>query len=156
MNSTASKVTVVIVALVVGVAGGFYGGMKYQQGKTPAATAARTGATGAAGAAGRRFGFGGAGASGANSSLVSGQIISQNSNSITVQSSDGSTKMVILPGSASILKTDQGSASDLTVGTNVMVVGTSNSDGSVTAQNVQIRPAGFGTSTPASTRTPAQ
>lgn len=37
-------------------------------------------------------------------------------------------------------KTATGSASDITVGQNVVAFGSANSDGSVTAQNIQLNP----------------
>lgn len=41
-------------------------------------------------------------------------------------------------------KTVTGSADDLTVGQNVMAIGSQNTDGSVSATSIQIRPAGQG------------
>ena len=71
---------------------------------------------------------------------VTGEIISQDDKSITVKMTDGSTKIVILADSTSYTKTDTGSKADLKVGSQVGVFGTDNSDGSITAQNIQLNP----------------
>ncbi len=71
---------------------------------------------------------------------VVGEIISKDDKSITVKMADGSTKIVILSDSTTYSKTDTGSRDDLNVGTQVGVFGTDNSDGSVSAQNVQLNP----------------
>ncbi len=73
--------------------------------------------------------------------FVGGQIISKDASSITVQlPNNGGSKIVILAPSSQVLKSTAGTVDDLAVGTNVIVNGTANADGSVTAQNVQIRP----------------
>lgn len=118
--------------------GGFYGGMKYQQSKTPVRTAG-----GAAGAFARRTGAGGNGAS-----FVSGEVLSVDSNTITVKLQNGGSQNVILAPSTQYGKMVSGSSTDVAVGTSIIATGSSNSDGSITAQNVQIRtststPAGF-------------
>jgi hypothetical protein len=126
-------VTLLVVAVVVGAAG-FYGGMKYQQSKS--------GAGRQFGAQGGR-GFGGSGAGGANGGRfrpVTGAILSSDANSLTVKLTDGSTKIVLLTSSTQINKAQKAAQSDLTVGTQVAVFGTNNTDGSVTAQNVQLNP----------------
>jgi len=71
---------------------------------------------------------------------VVGEIISQDDKSITVKISDGSTKIVILSDSTTYSKTDTGIKEDLKIGGQIGVFGTENSDGSVTAQNVQLNP----------------
>lgn len=121
-----------IVALLIGGAAGFFGGMQYQKGKTVANFQAGNGTF----QRGNRIGVGRPG--GANGMAVRGQIISADNNSITVKMMDGSTKIVILGSTSVIAKTTTASASDLVNGANVIVFGTTNSDGSVTAQNVQI------------------
>ena len=134
-------VTLVVVAVVF-AGGGFFGGVKYQQTKKPAAVAGRTGAFtgGAGGFAGRRAG----GANGA--SFVSGQVLSEDSSSITVKNMAGGSQIVILAPSTQYRKAVDGAASDVAVGSMVTITGSTNSDGSLTAQSVQIRAA---TSTPA-------
>jgi hypothetical protein len=87
----------------------------------------------------------------AGSDFLAGQVLSKDANGITVQlmnnvpggnstSTSTGSKIVIISGSTAISKYDAGTSADLAVGQQVVVTGTDNSDGSVTAQNVQIRP----------------
>jgi len=59
---------------------------------------------------------------------------------ITVKLPDGSSKIILLSEKTSINKASEGSVADLVVGEKVAVFGTTNTDGSVTAQNIQINP----------------
>lgn len=138
-----------IVALLVGGGAGFFGGMQYQKSQIPV-----RGQFGANGTFTRGAGTGGRG--GANGGAVRGTIISKDSNSITVKLQDNSTKIVILSSSTMIGKSTQGTIDDVTNGSNVMVFGTTNSDGTVTAQLVQVggmmfggRPSGSPAASPA-------
>lgn len=129
-----------IITLVLGLAAGFFIGMKYQQGQTG------TGRGG--GQFAQRFGQGQQGLR-----PVAGQILSVDDTGITVKARDGSSKIVIISSSTSIDKPTQASKSDLKQGDMVAVFGTQNADGSVTAQNVQINPAfRMGGSQPAPTQ----
>ncbi|HSX18772.1 MAG TPA: DUF5666 domain-containing protein [Candidatus Saccharimonadales bacterium] len=121
----------VLVALVVGGAA-FFGGMKYQQSKRMAGGqfGARQGANG------QRQGPGGNG----NNRPIAGQITAIADNSITVKLMDGTSKIVILSDSTSINKAATATKGDLTNGENVAVFGMTNTDGSVTAQNIQLNP----------------
>ncbi len=80
---------------------------------------------------GPQAGFGG---------MVMGEIISQDENSITVKIQDGSTKIVILGDSTTYSKSQSIEKSELSTGNQVRVFGSANSDGSITAQNVQLNP----------------
>lgn len=71
---------------------------------------------------------------------VRGQVISSDDKSITVKQADGSSRIVLFSGSTSIIKAATGSASDLKNGEEVMVFGSTNSDGSMTAQNIEVNP----------------
>lgn len=135
MNKTI--ITAIVVAIIFG-GGGFYGGMQYASGQKSPLTTQRPGHFGGRGGGNFVPGQGGANS---NASFVSGQITAKNGNSLTIQSRDGSSKIVILSGSTAVGKSVSGSLSDLATGQNVMITGTTNSDGSVTAENVQIRPA---------------
>jgi len=129
-------ITTIVIAVVVGAAG-FFGGYKFAQSKTPASRAGQFAAAGRTGAAG------GNAARRAGGGFTSGQIISSDSKSITVQlPNNGGSKIVFYAPSTQINKPTTVDASQLTTGSNVIVTGTANSDGSITAQNIQIRPAG--------------
>ena len=129
--------TTIIVALVVGGAS-FYGGMRYQQ--------MRRGNFAGQFAQGGNFrGANGTGAprgNGGGFMPVNGEIISSDDKTMTVKLQDGSSKIVILSDSTNINKAESGSKTDLTAGTKVLVFGQTNSDGSVTAQSVQLNPMG--------------
>ncbi|MDO8497568.1 MAG: DUF5666 domain-containing protein [bacterium] len=119
----------IIVAVVVG-AGSFFGGMKYQQTKV---AGFRQGGQGFAKGGGNTQGRTGQGRP------VAGEITDSDATSITVKMMDGSTRIVILSEKTQINKASAGSKSDLTKGEQVAVFGTQNSDGSVTAQNIQLK-----------------
>jgi len=77
---------------------------------------------------------------GRNGNGAAGTILSVDTNSMTVKLADGGSKIVLLTGSTSINKATESAMSDLTVGETVSAFGTTNSDGSITASNVQINP----------------
>ena len=127
----------VIVLLIVG-GGAFYGGMSYAASQTPARSNFAAGTGGAGGFAGR--GAGGTRTGG----FTAGTIVANSNGTISIQQQNGSSTEIVLVGpSTQILKTTAGSASDLSVGTMVTITGTGNSDGSMTANSIQIRPAGL-------------
>jgi hypothetical protein len=121
-----------IIVAVVAAGAGFFGGMQYQKSQVPTGAArmgnfsGRTGATGSA----NRNGF----------RPVTGSITAADDTSITVKLQDGSSKIVIVGASAQINKATAATKTDLAIGHTVMVVGTQNTDGSVTAQSIQLDP----------------
>lgn len=138
-NKTRGNNTVISVVVTLIIAGGlgFYGGMKYQENKFANSFSEMRG-TGQF--PGRLSG------QDTNTNLpsreglepVNGEIISSDENSITVKLNDGSTKIVFLADSTTINKAEIGSMDDLAEGETVMVMGTTNSDGSVNAQSIQL------------------
>lgn len=127
---------IVVVALVVG-GGSFYAGMQYGKGQTSAGTqgfgqggSGRTGGNGSR--SGRNFGTGG--------SMLTGSVLSLTGNTLTIKNRDGSTRIVLFSDSTTIGKQVAGQLGDVAVGSDVSIFGTSNTDGSVTASNIQIRP----------------
>ena len=121
------------VLIVLAAVGGFLGGMQYQKGN---ATSNFT--QGNNGTFRQRSGM--TGQNGQNFRPVRGQVLSLDNNSLTVKLSDGSTKIIVLSGSTAFLKATKVSQSDLKTGDTVNVIGTQNSDGSLTAQDIQINP----------------
>ena len=107
----------------------FYVGTRYAGNTIPS----RASVTGA---------FGGGTRTGANrGGLVNGEIIAKDDHSITIKMQDGSTKIVFISNSTQVSKSVSGTLTDLANQVNVTANGTPNSDGSVTAQFIQIRPA---------------
>lgn len=122
-----------IITATVGVLA-FFGGMKYQQTKAADQNFFRDQMRNRQGNITGQVRFGNTGRP------VVGEIILSDENSITVKLEDGSSKIVFLPDTAVISKTDTGEKTDLRNGMRVGVFGTENSDGSMTAQNVQLNP----------------
>ena len=127
MKKNMIKMLVIIVAVVVAA---FYGGMKYQESRLPAFRGQFGGMMGQLNSRGNRTGF----------RPVAGEIISFDDKSITVKLQDGSSKIILISDKTSINKADQGSKTDLKNGEQVAVFGSENSDGSITAQNIQLNP----------------
>ncbi|OHA27457.1 MAG: hypothetical protein A3C06_03370 [Candidatus Taylorbacteria bacterium RIFCSPHIGHO2_02_FULL_46_13] len=135
-----NKIVAGIAGVVVIVGLAFYGGMAY--GKSASPTRGQFGngqlmgnLDGARGSL-TKGGMNGGG-------ITFGEIISKDAGSVTIKMQDGSTKIVLVATSTQIMKSLTGSLNDLTNGINVTITGTTNSDGSVSAQSVQIRPEGF-------------
>lgn len=130
-----NKNIAMLLVAVVFAGSGFYAGIKYQTSKAPVRGAGFTAFTG--GNAGIGRGRGGAGLNG-----TFGQVISKTDASITVQLMDGSSKIVFVSGTTPVAKQAAGTLTDVSVGSNIAVTGTANSDGSITASQIQLRPTG--------------
>lgn len=125
--------TVVGFAVIAGAA--FFGGMKFQESKQPGFT--RQGTVGSmsdlrngvrTGGVGRGF------------RPVAGEILRADDTSVTVKLEDGGSRIVILTDKTTINKAEEGSRMDLKPGEKIAVYGTENTDGSVSAQNIQLNP----------------
>jgi len=126
------KTIPIIIAIVIVVAGGtFYCGMKYQESKLPKGLAGRNfqNIGGLNGSTGQR-----------NSNFSNGEIISKDDKSITIKLRDGGSKIIFLSDSTKITKQADGSSDDFEVGKSIMVGGKQNSDGSITADTIQLNP----------------
>jgi hypothetical protein len=81
------------------------------------------------------------GGSASGNGLLSGTVASKDSGSITLNTRDGSSHVVLITPDTTVSKSVSGSQSDVTVGSTIIVTGTTNSDGSVSASSIQLRPA---------------
>ncbi|MDR3558293.1 MAG: hypothetical protein P4L61_02050 [Candidatus Pacebacteria bacterium] len=143
------KSTQVISAIVIAAV--FFGAgwlIKGSASASTSSTAARSGASGFTGTAGSFAGAAGARTGRtAGAGLVAGTVVAVDPTSISIalpnststSATTGSTVVLYSTGT-SVLKSVIGSPADLSVGENVTVQGTSNSDGSMSATAIQIRP----------------
>ncbi len=143
-HDTSHKSYMILGALII-AALGFFSGMKYQDYKISKSRSnfgegqffrREVGGPNGGGTQNRQGGNGRF----VNGGAVAGEIINMDDKSITVKMPDGSTKIVILTDTTSYSKSESGSKNDLKVGTKIGALGTANSDGSVTAQNIQLNP----------------
>ncbi len=152
------KVFPIVVIIILVGAGSFYGGMKYDQSKNPRANR-NTGGLANLSPEERQTRlqqFGAIGQSGgtrdtqANGGFATGEIISKDEKSLTIKLQNGGSKIVFFSDSTPIMKTASGTSQDLTTGKQVTITGTTNQDGSLSAQSIQLRP-----NLPASSSAPA-
>ncbi len=133
----------IAVVIIIG-AGSFYGGLVYGSRKSGGANNANFSQNRRPG--GFQQGNFQARRSGANGNFVSGKIVKKDDTSLTLemQAPETGSKLVLLTPGVQVMKTASGSLSDLAVDERVTVIGTSNQDGSLTAQSIQLRPEGSG------------
>lgn len=127
INTTMWSVIVVVVALI-----SFWGGTKYG---APSATVSQNGFSRTGGQGVRT------GGRMQNGGFISGAIVSKDDKSITVKAQDGSSRFIFFSNTTKIMKSTDGTLTDLMVGKDVTANGTPNSDGSITAQSIQLRTA---------------
>jgi pectate lyase len=118
------------------------GSIGYYVGSHRASTAAnmRQGMMGQAGL-GARGGF----ARGANGGMVNGSVVSLTDNVLTLKARDGGSRVILFTAGTKVTKSVDGARTDVKDGVNVVILGTQNTDGSITAETVQIRPDGTST-----------
>lgn len=123
-----------IIIITIAGAGTFWGGMKYQQSKQPSrddfqvmremrqSNSMPTALHG----------------QGEGSGMIRGEIISQDEEGITIKLPDDSSKIVLISENTEINKATEATPDDLTTGDQIMVFGRTNSDGSISAAQIQL------------------
>lgn len=132
----------VIAAVILLVGGGaFYGGMKFGEANA-AKNAPRFGTFDRGTQRGTQNGaFGGRMMGGTRGDdFANGEIIAKDAQSITIKLRDGGSRIVFLPETATVSKMTTGTRDDLSVGIRIMATGSKNTDGSLTAKNLQLLP----------------
>lgn len=122
-----------LTVLVVVAVGSFYVGTVTAKNNTP--TRGQFIGSGMMGENGQYSGMRGARGGG----VTAGAVISKDATSITVKAQDGSTKIVLISPSTLVTKSATGTIDELVVDKEVVVTGKANTDGSITAQSVQLR-----------------
>ena len=113
-----------VVALIIGLGAGYFGGNALHR----APQGQRVG--------GGSFPMGGRG--GMMGGLLTGTVAAKDATSITINTRDGSSHVVLLTSGTTVSRSVSGSESDISVGSTVLVTGTANSDGSISATLVQL------------------
>ena len=126
------KIFLIIIGVVI-VSGVFYGGMRYGQSQKSFQSLR----------GGDRpvMGTGNIGMKTMNrDGFISGKIIAKDNQSITLEIRDLGSKIVFYSDQTGIEKSVQGDSADFEIGVSVTVTGTTNEDGSMTAQSIRLRP----------------
>ncbi len=145
------RIVLSIVVLVVVAGGSFYGGMVYGQGQAQAQFAARRQAFGQGGL----FLTQGQGAAQPPGGMLFGQIEQIGDGVLTIKDNNGKQTQVHVTDTTLIEKNMSVSLADLAPGETVIVSGSRESDGGITARSVRVAPAGrFGAGGPGATPTP--
>lgn len=140
MFTRSQIINIVILVLLVG-AGSFFGGMTY-------------GKSGRSQGAFRPEGFGNIDmanktpvtANGQPRSMTTnrntaiGEIIAKDNQSITVKIRDGGSTIILTSESMTVTQMASATTDALAIGTSILVTGTANDDGSITATTIQIQP----------------
>jgi len=120
-------------ALIIGIGIGYFGGNAIR----PVSTMQNARGNFTAGAFNGTRGTGGV----AGGGILSGTVAKQDEGSITLNTRDGSSHIVLITPATTVQKSVEGSLTDVAVGSTVMVTGSTNSDGSISASSIQLRPA---------------
>jgi hypothetical protein len=130
---------IILVVIIIVGAGVFYGGMKYGQSKTSSGNPSGQNFQNLTPEQRQQLSQNRAGRGGNGENFLSGEVISKDQQSLTIKMPDGSSNIIFFSDSTKVSKTIDGATSDIETGKQIMVSGSQNSDGSYTAQTIQIR-----------------
>ena len=118
---------IIAIAVVIIVAGSFYGGMVYAKSQSVRGFNPQSFRTGQG--------------DNRNANGISmGDIIAKDDKSITIKLTNGSSKIIFYSDTTEISKFVSGTTQDLEIGQSINITGAANQDGSLTATTIQIRP----------------
>lgn len=130
---------IILVCLAI-TGGAFYGGLQYAKANVKPGQANQLVRMQGQGMRGGQGMPGGVGANRNMGGFTVGEVLSKDANSLVIKLSDGGSKIVFFSASTTVSKMADGSMEDVVQGTNIMITGSSNQDGSVTAKTLQLRP----------------
>lgn len=125
-----------VIALVVGIGIGYFGSTSLGATKSPTRMGNAAFTT-----RGAMMGGNFAGRNGAMGGLLTGTVASKDAGSLTIDTRDGSSHVVLVTPNTAVSKSVNGSLTDVASGSTVIVSGSTNSDGSISANLIQLRPA---------------
>jgi hypothetical protein len=134
-------ITLAIIGIVVVGGIAFYGGMQY--GKSSVQTSGTNGqfSRGTNFQGGTRNGSArtNGGSQMRGGGMISGEVLSRDLTSITIKLADGGSRNIFLSSSTKVTKSIAGTIDDVVTGSQILGQGTTNSDGSISAQTIQLR-----------------
>ena len=130
------QIVIFVVILLVSMAGSFFLGAAYSNSKTKNSFPGSI----QSGMLGSGYGFNRGSTNGKNGiNIANGEVLSKDDSSITLKDRNGGSKIILFSSSTTILKSTEGVIDDVKTGDSITVTGKTNSDGSVTAESIQIR-----------------
>jgi hypothetical protein len=144
-NKNSQNIVIMVLIAIIFAGGGFFAGTKYQQKQLVGQRNQIMGQFGNRDGNASNNGLGrgdvaGRAMGGFRGGQIMGDIISVDDKSVTVKLADGSSKIILFSSATSINRAAEATTADLKVGDKVAAFGTANTDGSVTAQNIQLNP----------------
>lgn len=128
------NITIALVIVLVAAAS-FYGGTLYgAKGKKATPDFSRMGVPGQQNGSGMKRNLG------QNGGFINGSLLSQDDKSLTVKLPDGGSKIIFWSEATQFMKMASSSREQLVIGDEIMVNGTTNTDGSILAQTIQVQP----------------
>lgn len=132
IHTRKNTIGVALIAFIIGVVIGYSGERTFTR-----PTLSQNAPSGFSGNGGMMRGVRG----GSNGGFLTGTVAAKDASSITLNTRDGSSHVVFITPSTNVSKSVSGAVSDVSVGATIIVSGTTNSDGSVSATLLQLRPA---------------
>jgi hypothetical protein len=128
MHMDKKIISIGVIALIVGAGIGYEGATAFAHPAVASQTARSGGFAG-----GMRTG-------GAGGGFLTGTVAAKDAGSITLNTKDGSSHVVLVTPNTTVSKSVNGTLTDVATGSTIIVSGTTNSDGSVSASLIQMRP----------------